>query len=158
MEEFVRRYEKLYPKMYRTAYYYMQNAQEAEDAVQDAVLTAFEKRDQLREEERFDAWLMRILVNRCKKRMKTWFRKEEAWESICPSLELYHVKDTDLAMASAVKEVFWELKEEERFIVALSVFGGYTSEEIAYILDKNHSTIRSKYRRALQKMKRKLEV
>ena len=61
-------------------------------------------------------------------------------------------------MASAVKQVFWELKEEERLIVGLSVFGGYTSEEIAGILDKNHSTVRSRYRRALQKMRKKLEV
>lgn len=68
------------------------------------------------------------------------------------------LQDMDLAEVSAVKQVFWELKEEERFIVALSVLGGYTSEEIAYILHKNHSTVRSKYRRALQKMREKLEV
>ncbi len=57
-------------------------------------------------------------------------------------------------MQAAVKEVFWELKDEERLIVALSVFGGYTGEEIAGILEKNPSTIRSKYRRALKKNER----
>lgn len=46
---------------------------------------------------------------------------------------------------------------KERLIVALSVFGGYTGEEIAGILEKNPSTIRSKYRRALKKMREKLE-
>ncbi len=158
MEEFVRRYEQLYPKMYRTAYYYMQNAEEAEDAVSDAVLTAYEKRNQLKDKERFEAWMMRILVNRCKKRMKTWFRKDEPLESLTPSNEQSLTQNFDYAQAAAVKEVFWTLKDEERFIVALSVFGGYTSEEIAWILNKNHSTIRSKYRRALQKMKDKLEV
>ena len=60
-------------------------------------------------------------------------------------------------MQAAVKEVFWELKDEERLIVALSVFGGYTGKEIAGILEKNPSTIRSKYRRALKKMREKLE-
>lgn len=158
MEEFVRRYEKIYPRMYRTAYYYMQNKQEAEDAVADAVLTAYEKRHQLRDKDKFDTWMMKILVNRCKKRMKTWFRREEAVDTLPPSMEHSLSTDLDLATASAVKQAFWELKDEERFIVALSVFGGYTSEEIADILNKNHSTIRSKYRRALQKMKQKLEV
>ena len=38
MEEFMRFYEKVYPQMYRTAWFYLQNRQEAEDAVQDAVL------------------------------------------------------------------------------------------------------------------------
>ena len=66
-------------------------------------------------------------------------------------------KETDFAMQAAVKEVFCELKDEERLIVALSVFGGYTGEEIAGILEKNPSTIRSKYRRALKKMREKLE-
>lgn len=158
MEEFVRRYEKIYPKMYRTAYYYMQNKQEAEDAVADAVLTAYEKQHQLKDKDKFDTWIMKILVNRCKKRMKTWFRREEALEELPPSIEHGLSIDSDLATVSAVKQVFWELKDQERFIVALSVFGGYTSEEIADILNKNHSTIRSKYRRALQKMKQKLEV
>ena len=158
MEDFVSRYEKIYPKMYRTAYYYLQNRQEAEDAVADAVLTAYEKQEQLKDTEKFEQWMMRILVNRCKKRMKTWFKKEEPMDSFLDSAHKGALQDMDLAEVSAVKQVFWELKEEERFIVALSVLGGYTSEEIAYILHKNHSTVRSKYRRALQKMREKLEV
>ena len=144
MEEFMQYYEKVYPQLYRTALFYMQNQQEAEDAVQDAVLAAYEKFHQLRDREKFAPWIMQILVNRCRRRMRTWFRRE---------------KDIDgIATASAVKQVFWELKEEERMIVALSVFGGYTSEEVAGILGRNHSTVRSKYRRALQKMRKKLEV
>lgn len=158
MEEFMRCYEKIYPQMYRTALFYMRNQQEAEDAVQDAVLTAYEKFYQLKNKEKFGPWIMQILVNRCRKRMKTWFRRDEDIEEISPAQERSLSGEPDLAMASAVKQVFWELKEEERLIVALSVFGGYTSEEIADILDKNHSTIRSKYRRALQKMREKLEV
>lgn len=90
--------------------------------------------------------------------MKTWFRREKDIDGISPSQEVELSSEPDFAMASAVKQVFWELKEEERMIVALSVFGGYTSEEVAGILGRNHSTVRSKYRRALQKMRKKLEV
>ncbi len=152
MEEFMRCYEKVYPQLYRTALYYMRNRQEAEDAVQDAVLAAYEKFYQLRDKEKFSPWIMQILVNRCKRRMREWFRKEEEIEEASVS------REPDFAMASAVKQVFWELKEEERLIVGMSVICGYTSEEIAGILNKNHSTVRSKYRRALQKMRKKLEV
>ena len=152
MEEFMRQYEKIYPKLYRTALYYMRNRQEAEDAVQDAVLAAYEKFYQLRDKEKFDNWMMQILVNRCRRRMKTWFRKEEDIE------EISLAREEDFATASAVKQVFLELKEEDSLIVGLFVFGGYTSEEIAGILNKNHSTVRSQYRRALQKMRKKLEV
>lgn len=152
MDEFMQYYENVYPQLYRTALYYMRNRQEAEDAVQDAALAAYEKFYQLRDKEKFAPWIMRILVNRCRKRMRDWFRKEEDIAEISISQE------PDFVTSLAVKQVFWELKEDERLIVALSVFGGYTSEEIASILDKNHSTIRSRYRRALQKMRKKLEV
>lgn len=158
MEEFMQCYEKVYPQLYRTALFYMQNQQEAEDAVQDAVLAAYEKFHQLRDREKFAPWIMQILVNRCRRRMKTWFRREKDIDGISPSQEVELSSEPDFAMASAVKQVFWELKEEERMIVALSVFGGYTSEEVAGILGRNHSTVRSKYRRALQKMRKKLEV
>lgn len=158
MKEFMQYYEKIYPQMYRTAWFYLQNKQEAEDAVQDAVLIAYEKFYQLKDKEKFGSWIMQILVNRCRKRMRTWFRKEECMEDICPSQEKSLSEEPDFATTSAIKQAFWELQEEERFIVALSVFGGYTSEEISGILNKNHSTVRSRYRRALQKMRKKLEV
>ena len=158
MEEFMQYYEKVYPQLYRTALFYMQNQQEAEDAVQDAVLAAYEKFHQLRDREKFAPWIMQILVNRCRRRMKTWFRREKDIDGISPSQEVELSSEPDFATALAVKQVFWEWKEEERMIVALSVFGGYTSEEVAGILGRNHSTVRSKYRRALQKMRKKLEV
>ena len=158
MEEFMQYYEKVSPQLYRTALFYMQNQQEAEDAVQDAVLAAYEKFHQLRDREKFAPWIMQILVNRCRRRMKTWFRREKDIDGISPSQEVELSSEPDFATALAVKQVFWELKEEERMIVALSVFGGYTSEEVAGILGRNHSTVRSKYRRALQKMRKKLEV
>ena len=49
MEEFIRCYEEIYPRMYKTAYYYLKNAEEAKDAVQDAALISYEKWGQLRE-------------------------------------------------------------------------------------------------------------
>lgn len=158
MEEFIKCYEEVYPEMYRIAYYYMRNRQEAEDAVQDAVLIAYEKRHQLKDKEKFRSWMMTILVNRCKRRMRKWFRREEDIEEISQAEEKKLIKETDFAMTSAVKQAFFQLEEEDRLIVGLSVFGGYKGEEIAGILGKNHSTVRSRYRRALQKMKKELEV
>lgn len=158
MEEFIKCYEEVYPELYRIAYYYMRNRQEAEDAVQDAVLTAYEKRHQLKDKEKFRSWMMTILVNRCKRRMRKWFRREEDIEEISQAEEKKLIKETDFAMTSAVKQAFFQLEEEDRLIVGLSVFGGYKGKEIAGILGKNHSTVRSRYRRALQKMKKELEV
>lgn len=158
MEEFMEWYEAIYPQMYRVAYYYMRNQHEAEDAVQDAVLTAYEKRYQLKDKEKFRSWMMTILVNRCKTRMKKWFQKNENVEEVSAVEERQLGREEDFATNAVVKQVFFQLEEEERLIVGLSIFGGYKGEEIAKMLGKNHSTVRSKYRRALQKMKKELEV
>ena len=49
------------------------------------------------------------------------------------------------------------LGEEERIIVAFSVFGGYQSEEIGRMTGYNPATVRSKKKRALEKMRKIIE-
>ena len=51
-----------------------------------------------------------------------------------------------------VQKAFFVLSEEEQMIVALSVFGGYKSEEIAETMKLKSGTVRSKLSRALDKM------
>ena len=64
-------------------------------------------------------------------------------------------KTEDIAHAIHVRDAFYSLEEEERYMVALQVFGGYKSREIAELLHKNHNTVRSQVSRALKKMKEK---
>ena len=150
MDRFLELYEKVYIDMYRLAFFYLGNPQDAEDAVSETVLKAYEKFDTLRKDEAFRAWIFAILVNQCKTKWKkrscseTVEFKEEP--SYTPSLE-DHLLTADLLSCLSI---------EERKIVVLAVFGGYKGEEIAKILGHNHSTIRSKYRRALKKLERKL--
>lgn len=61
--------------------------------------------------------------------------------------------EPDYAQWHDVRRAFDELDEEERMIVAFSVFGGYRSEEIAQMLDRNAATVRSRKSRALEKMR-----
>ena len=66
-------------------------------------------------------------------------------------------REPDYAEQHDVRAAFAALEEEERIIVSFSVFGGYRSEEIAAMLDKNAATVRSRKSRALGKMRRFLE-
>ena len=150
MEQFLELYEPIYKDMYRLAYYYLGNAQDAEDVVGDTVLKAYEKFASLQKKEAFKSWIFTILVNQC----MTFLRKktakgtsELAWE---PFFEP-HLEDGAVA-----EDLLSVLTEEERQIVVLSVFGGYKGEEIARILHIKYGTVRTKYRRALKKMERYL--
>ena len=52
-----------------------------------------------------------------------------------------------------LRRAFAMLPEEDRLIVALSFFGGYTSEEIAKMLKRKSGTVRSRQSRALSRMR-----
>jgi len=151
MEQFLVLYEEVYRDLYRIAYYYMGNVQEAEDAVGDATLKAYENYHHLRQEEAFRSWIIKILINCCKSRMRKWFQKQETLDDT----ELYH--EPDYLTIPIVETAMDVLEEEERLIVALYIYGGYKGEEISRMIHKKHSTVRSKYHRALYKMKKYLE-
>ena len=161
MEEFRRLYETVYQDLYRLAYYYLGNAADAEDAVQDTALAAWRSFGSLKKKEAFRAWILQILVNTCRRALRKKTAAGYGVLSPDPAAEL------DAQRAGAAKENLTErlellellsgLDDEERLIVLLTVFGGYKGEEIAKILNRGHSTVRSRYRRALKKLERKLQ-
>ena len=159
MEEFMKLYETVYQDLYRVAYYYLGNGADAEDAVQDAVLAAWENFGKLRRKEAFRAWIFQILANVCKKSLRR--RALRGYPSENPlqegNAEKGPAAEGGLTERLEILELLSGLDEEERMIILLSVFGGYKGEEIAGILKRRHSTVRSRYRRALKKLERKLQ-
>jgi len=152
MERFMELYETVYKDMYRLAYYYLGNPQDAEDAVGETVLKAYEKFHFLRKEEAFRAWITAILVNQCKSQLRKRGSRQAVELVEEPS---YRPELEDSVVAGELLSV---LNQEERQIVVLAVFGGYKGEEIAKLLHRRHSTIRSKYRRALKKLEQRIQA
>ncbi len=152
MERFMELYDTVYRDLYRLALYYLGNPQDAEDAVGETVLRAYEKFASLRQTEAFRAWIFRILINQCKSQMRK--RKKRDFEE----LKEEPAYEPELGAGDAVTELLSFLSEEERQIVVLAVFGGYKGSEIAQMLHRRHSTIRSKYRRALKKLEQRLST
>lgn len=149
-EAFAELYKQIYIDLYRFALYTMGHKQDAEDAVSETVIAAYENISGLRDEKAFQAWIFKILVNTCKRKLS--HRVESPIDEEPEGLE-----HPDYAQAYDVKAAFQELSEEEREIVGLTVFGGYTSTELEKILGINSNTIRSKRSRALVKLSKKLK-
>lgn len=152
-EKFKHMYENVYHDMFRFAYYTLKTVPDAEDAVSETVVDAYSSFHRLREEERFKAWIFRILSVKCKRRLK-----EKISHSSVPIEEelLPQIKEPMLQENLDLKNAFFNLSQEERLIVAMSVFGGYNSREIGKILLLKDTTVRSKLSRALDKMKQEL--
>lgn len=150
MERFMVLYESVYQDLYRLAYYYLGNPQDAEDVVGETVLRAYEKFSSLKNEDAFRSWIFKILVNQCNSFLRKHISGKTAEMTAEPSYQ------PELGDRVIVKDMLTGLSEDERRIVALAVFGGYKGDEIAKMLHMRHSTVRSKYRRALKKLENKL--
>lgn len=146
-KQFTELYKLVYKDMYRFALCMMKNSHDAEDAVSESVLLAYENVHKLRKEEAFRSWIFQILANVCKKKLKAKERTE------VPIEEEHMSEDFIDQITEDVRKAFFILSEEEQFIVALSVFAGYNSTEIGKMCKLNASTVRSKRKRALEKMK-----
>ena len=151
---FTEYYSKFYNEFYRYAFYFMGNADDAEDAVSEAVTLAFSKFESLRERDKFKYWFLRILQNVCKTALKK--------RSGAP-LPLYNsddtaidVPDTGLAemdVSAALRQLLDRLKPDDKSIVLMSVLSGYSSEEIAQALGMTAVNVRVRLFRALGSMR-----
>lgn len=151
-EDFAKKYEEVYQNMFRFALYTLKNRQEAEDAVSEAVLDAWKSIRALRSEEAFGAWIFRILSNKCRQKLKSYYnRMMELPEDL-------EVSARDTSEDMDVRAAFYRLNDGERLILALHLFAGYTGKEIAAMLDMNENTVRSRQSRALKKMEEMLTV
>lgn len=148
---FSKLYSQIYKDLYRFALYMMKHPQDAEDAVSEAVVAAYENIEYLKKEESFKSWMFTIVSRECKRILRK--RKTDLDYMTDEEMAQIFEKEPDRAEQYDVRKAFEALEEEDRTIIAFSVFGGYKSEEIATMMGKNPATVRSRKCRALEKMK-----
>ncbi len=138
--------------MYRLAVYMMGNKDDAEDAVQEAMLSAWKSIHNLKEDASFKVWLFKILSNRC----KTELMKRNKLPDVLPIEEydfLLDDNEEDNFTVAQLKEALSALTPPDAQIIMLSVIGGFKSYEIAEIYNMEPATVRSRQKRALEKLK-----
>jgi RNA polymerase sigma-70 factor (ECF subfamily) len=132
----------------------------AEEVAQDAFLTIWRsgaRYDRTRGSVR--TWLLGIVHNRAidmLRRSAVHERRRAADEQAAAGLEAPEQTDAEAVRretARSVRAVMEELPSEQRRVVDLAYFGGFTHEEIARILDAPVGTIKGRMRLALEKMR-----
>ena len=154
-EAFGRLYDHYAADLYRFALWYLHNASDAEDAVQEAMLSAWQNIRALRKEEAFRAWLFQILANTC----KTLFRSSGRGRIVSldgAALES-RLSYTPAFENDAVGSLLGDLSPEDRAIVTMAVLGDFKSGEIAAALGMKSGTVRSRLSRALRSLREALE-
>ena len=159
----------------RIAYHYLRDAAEADEAVQDAFVKAYQHLGSFREELPFDVWFTRILINGCLDRIKARTRRER-W--IVPIAVRAAMPGGDGATAERdvtervaapglspeetllgrerrreIATALARLPERQRSVFVLSHVEGRTSKEVSALTGLNESTVRVHLFRAIRKLR-----
>lgn len=140
-EAFVELMELNKAGMYKVARSYLKNDEDIADAMQETVMTCYEKLDTLEQEKYFQTWLIRILINKCKNALQK--KREE-----CLLEEFPDVADPyDFESRLEFEELMNTLDEKYRTILTLYYVEGFNTREIAEILEMAESTVKTRLAR-----------
>jgi len=145
----------------RLAFTYVKNRQVAEDVVQDVFMRAYEKRDDFKGHSSYKTYLYRMTINRCYDHLRSWSFKNVQisnklsllFQSV-PSTETISILQDEKNMLG--KEVL-SLPLKYREVLVLYYYKDLSVEEIASIFKCSANTIKTRLKRARDKLKVQLE-
>ncbi|MGN1457415.1 MAG: RNA polymerase sigma factor [Acutalibacteraceae bacterium] len=137
--------------LYKVSMSMLKNEKDCEDAVQTAILTAYEKLDTLKNEEYFKTWLVRILINTCNKQLNS-------------RNKLVNISDyqtTEVSSDFSSEEIEVRLAVEKlplkiRQVVVLYYTEGFSVKDIKHILRIPEGTVKSRLSKGRELLKSEL--
>lgn len=142
-----------YERLYRFAYSYVSNEQDAMDIVQEAAYKAIRSCETLKNEKYTVSWLFTIVRNLALDVQEKRKREQPGLiEDYLENKEEFIVQTQD-DCGTELSEALKVLEEKERTIIVLRFFEDKKLNEIAEIMGENINTIKSRLYRALQKLK-----
>ena len=136
---FVEQIEQLQGRMYRIALSILRNNTDVQDAMQETVLKAWEKKHTLRNEAYFGTWITRILINESRQILRKNSR-------LIPMDELPETAVTSEGLS--LKMLMECLPEKLRLPFVLYYSEGMDTAEVAAALHLSQSGVRSRIHRA----------
>ena len=158
----MRVYDQYASGMYHVALRIVEDSAQAEDIMQESMITAFAKMKQWKRDATFGSWLKRIVINnslshlRKEKRMPT-----VDYESVAYEMEQQAHTGIDMEAAGmtarSVLQMMKELKDSYRQILTLSLVEGMDNEEICEILNISNAMCRTTISRAKASLRTKMQ-
>ena len=146
-EEFSQSIRTYTLNMYRLAFFILRNEPDAEDAVSEAVLRAYEKLGSLHRAENFKGWILKITANEAKRiyRRNKWSSAVEWEENMSPAFYDEHHELWDAVM---------KLEEGHRDVIVLYYYEQCSLKKISKILGCREGTVKSRLYRAREQLRR----
>lgn len=153
-KEFSKMVDAMQGKLFRFAFHFLNDIQEAEDAVQESLAKFWQKREHSHEIAKPEAFMMTIVRNESLDRIKS--RKKESRVSLeqdhAEILEDDSIEERVLALRKAIRE----LPDGYRSVIHLRDVEGLRYEEIQRVLDLSLSDVKIRIHRGRKLLKEKL--
>jgi len=148
-------YKLFSSKLFSTCLKYSRNYVEAQDNLQDAFLTIFDKIEQYKHKGSFEGWLKRITVNTVLQR----YRNEKVFDIINENaIEDVEIEvDEEHISIDFLLQIIQELPDRYRLVFNLYALDGYSHKDIAEMLEITVGTSKSNLARARQILKHTVE-
>lgn len=141
-------------QMYAIAKKILQNEEDCADAIQEAIVKAFSKRDSLNNDRFAKTWFIRILMNECynlkRKEARTEFCDEAYLDSIASTVETKDFEELHAAMD--------QLKDDLKIPVVLYYFEDFSIGEISKVMGITEGAVQKRLARARQKLKNTIHL
>lgn len=152
-EQFTAEVLKAEKSLYHIAKSILRNDEDCADAMQNAILTAYQKLHTLKKEAFFKTWLTRILMNECYQSLRSR-REQVSYEEY---MEQEESKSAPAPEYSQLYEAVQSLPETYRLPFILHYVEGYSVRETGKILNATESAVKVRLHRARNLMREKLK-
>jgi RNA polymerase sigma-70 factor (ECF subfamily) len=133
--------------VYKIAFSYLRNKEDADDAFQEVFLKYMTDRREFADETHERAWFIRVTINVCHMHHRSfWFRKRAAFDA-------FDDKGKEDEYTFELLHSVMKLSSKLRVTVYLFYYEGYSVREISDILGVNENTVRSRLMQARKKLK-----
>lgn len=140
--------------IFRICYIYMKNFHDAEDALQETFIKAYQKHHTFRNISSEKTWLTRIAINTCKNHLRnSWLKR------IHLGFDRYCISGTaqsdilKVEMKLDVTSEIMKLGTKYKDVILLYYYNELSIPEISEVLQVSHNTVKTRLKRAREKMK-----
>lgn len=156
-QNFVSLLEENKLRFYKTAKTILKNDDDTYDALQEALLSMYQKYDQLENKEYFSTWATRIVINKCYDLLRKNKNNIQPIDEVIENdinMSKYDEYDVD---KYGIKKAMESLSEDQKLITILYYYDYYSIKEISRIIDIPEGTVKSRLSKARELLKQKLE-
>jgi RNA polymerase sigma-70 factor, ECF subfamily len=151
---FLEIFQPLEEDIYRMAFVYVKNQEDALDVVQEVAYQSFKNIQTLKKPEYFKTWVMRITIN-CALHI---VNKNNKVVQLKPEVvEFVGSENEDISLNVSLQDMLNTLQEDEKSVVLLRFYRNFTFREISEVLEIPLGTAKSVLYRALHKLRKGLK-